>query len=451
MSQKTPSAQLLVADGAGGMRTVEDHRFSDGAWPISFVVDSPDAPKWMAHLHAECESRGWLQSGITQIDAEESSGSLSLRVSGGETAPILAIAWEKLRDKCLLVRAAPSSDPELLIEVARKFFAAVDARVTCNTVLREHRRTWLTYDVLPWRGELWLDCDLRLGPPSKHPDTLFGPQIVAIDAMVEGIGSQGVNTAFATKLSHLRIFLSVVIGARFDVVKWSNGWMYETDEKGQVIDCRVATLGYVETASSPGFPVVGSAPAIERRAVSRPGIGKIGVTIGICADMTERWVPEDINALWLLFSSLAHHKREQFVKAGNAYLIAQSLWPEQRTAHASFLVVACEALKPTGRRFDGINVYDVVESLVGPGAGESLRALSVRPQEVRSGHFHRGNLLAGELGALLLSDPFHDPSFDEMLRVLAKYARVCLIEWLRCNGEYPLLKLSRSNNPNHSF
>ena len=358
---------------------------------------------------------------------------------------MLAIAWEKLRDKGLIVRAAVSSDPELLIEVAREFFAAVDARVTSNTVLREHRRAWLTYDVLPWRGELWLDHDLRLGPPSKHPDTLFGPQIVVVDAMVEGIGFQGVNAAFATKLTHLRIFLGVVLGGHFEVMKLSNGWMCETDEEGHFIGCRVATLGYVETASAPGFPIVGSAPVIERRAVARPGIGTLGVTIGICADMTERWVPEDIEALWALFSSLSDDKREQFVKAGNAYLIAQSLWPEQRTAHASFLVVACEALKPIGRRFNGMNVYDVVESLVGAGAGESLRTLSVRPQAVRSDHFHRGDLLAGELGALLLSDPFHDPSFDEMLGALATHARVCLIEWLRCSGEYPLLKLPRSN------
>ena len=90
-------------------------------------------------------------------------------------------------------------------------------------------------------------------------------------------------------------------------------------------------------------------------------------------------------------------------------------------------------------------VRNTLESLVGAGAGESLRTLSVRPQAVRSDHFHRGDLLAGELGALLLSDPFHDPSFDEMLGALATHARVCLIEWLRCSGEYPLLKLPRSN------
>jgi len=55
---------------------------------------------------------------------------------------------------------------------------------------------------------------------------------------------------------------------------------------------------------------------------------------------------------------------------------------------------------------------------------------------VRSEHFHRGDLLAGELDELLIADPFHDPSFRNMLDLLGMDTRVCLIEWLRQKGEY---------------
>jgi len=91
------------------------------------------------------------------------------------------------------------------------------------------------------------------------------------------------------------------------------------------------------------------------------------VTIGITPEMTERWVPDDTEPLWSLFLGLPNDKRDQFIKAGNAYLIAQTMWPEQPTAYASFLVVACEALKPPGRRYRWMNVYDVVEVFWAPG------------------------------------------------------------------------------------
>ena len=133
-------------------------------------------------------------------------------------------------------------------------------------------------------------------------------------------------------------------------------------------------------------------------------------------------------------------KREHFVRAGNAYVVAQTMWPAQRTTYASFLVVACEALKPARRSSHGMNVYDVVESLAGAGEGARLRAMAVAPQRVRSEHFHRGELLANELGMM---DPFEDPSFDAMLQDLSPLTRVSLIEWLRCKGTYKVVYLPR--------
>jgi hypothetical protein len=152
--------------------------------------------------------------------------------------------------------------------------------------------------------------------------------------------------------------------------------------------------------------------------------------------MNEQWVPADIEQLWNHFVRLPDSRQEQLLRAGNAYLIAKSMWPDQRTAYATFLVVACEALKPIGKRYDQVNAYDVIASLLNPNEAQRLRELSVHPQKVRSGHVHRGELAAGELLPMLVHDPFMDPSFDEMLRTLTAISRLCLIEWLRCGGSY---------------
>ncbi len=136
------------------------------------------------------------------------------------------------------------------------------------------------------------------------------------------------------------------------------------------------------------------------------------------------------------------------MRAGNAYLTALSMWPDHRTAYAVFLVVACEALKPMGRKYKEANIYDVVASLVSPSEAESLRGLSLNPQGVRSKHLHRGELAADELLPDMVNDLFKDPSFDEMLMVLSKISRVCLIEWLRRRGEYKFVRLPRQVRSN---
>ena len=133
--------------------------------------------------------------------------------------------------------------------------------------------------------------------------------------------------------------------------------------------------------------------------------------------------------------------REQLLRAGTDYLNAKSVGPDQRTASAAFLVVACEALKPTGGRYNKLNIYNVIESLLGPNEAKRLRELSVHPQRVRHGHLHRGELVAGELLSMLVRDHFMDPSFDEMLTELSAISRMCLIEWLRCGGSYSVVRL----------
>jgi hypothetical protein len=265
--------------------------------------------------------------------------------------------------------------------VARDFIKATSARQRTGKTLRAHRWELLTYDGLPWRGELWLESELRLGPPSKHPtDALLGPQVLIVDAMVEGIGQRGVNANFQTRLHELRVFLSVVLGLNITSNKVARGWVSDVDEQLRIRDCRFGHVGYVETTKTPEFPSIGTAPPIERREATRPGLGPTG----IWPDMHEQWVPTDIEELWRTFIRLPVAKRDHFLRAGNAHRIARSMWPEQRTAYASFLVVACEALKPIGKRYDNVNVYDVVASLLSSSEAEQLRKHSARPQALPS-------------------------------------------------------------------
>jgi hypothetical protein len=153
--------------------------------------------------------------------------------------------------------------------------------------------------------------------------------------------------------------------------------------------------------------------------------------MGIWPDMFEEWLPDDIESLWEEFKHLPARKRDQLMRAGKAYQVARSMSPDQRTACATFLVVACETLKPTGRRNERKNVYDVITELIGPHEAQRLRDMSPSPQTVRSRHVHRGELAAGELLPNLMNDYFADPSFDEMIDALWSLTRICLIEWLR--------------------
>lgn len=439
MPKQKPSTQIHVADGTGGMRPVLDHRFEAGPWPIEFVIPTKDADSWMAHLDAEMKERGWSASGISQIDVEENSGTLSVHVANGPSPPTLHIVWEKPRGADLCVKARPDGNPIIAVDLAREFIDAINKRAQERITARAHRWDMLTYEGLPWRGELWLGDDIRLGPPSRCPDALIGPQVVIIDAMVEGIGPTGIAANFQTRIQELRIFLGIVLEICAKPVRPKHGWVAQFDEHGRPTACTLQSTGYWEVGPPRTFPVKGSCPPVPREAVTRPGTGRTG----IWPDMSEEWVPADVEELWRAFTALPAAKRENLLHAGNAYLIARSMWPDQRTAYAAFLVVACEALKPTGKRYDKLNVYDVVASLLSPSEAERLRKHSAPPQQVRSKHLHRGELAAGELLPILIQDYFADPSFDEMLGELSRVCRVCLIEWLRRRGEYVVVRASR--------
>ena len=437
MPKQKLRAQIQVADGTGGMQPVADLRFEAGEWPIELYVPAKEAESWMAQLGAEAEERGWNSNSLSHFDAAENSGTRVLRSANGSSPAALEIVWERPRGKELRIRAKPSGNPALSLEVAQDVIKAVAKRMRTGKVLRAHRQTLLTYDGLPWRGELWLDDNLCLGPPSKHSDSLLGPQIVMVHAMVEGIGQWGVTANFQKRVHELRVFLSFVLGVNLKESKFERRWIHEVDAESRVTNCKLGETGYIELSAQAGFPDRGFAPPIERRDVTRPNLGTYGITFY----MYEMWVPGDIEPLWQTFMELAPTKRNHLLRAGNAYLTAQLMWPNQRTAYATFLVVACEALKPIGKKGDGLNVYDVVASLVSKSDAQYLRQLTIHPQQARNKHLHRGELLAGELLPMLFDDYFGDPSFNEMLHILSTVSRMCLIEWLRVEGKYTIVKM----------
>lgn len=438
---RSPDAALHVADGSGGLRPVADHRFGERPWAFDFVIPATEASDWMNHLTAEVEERNWSWSGLSQLDSSANSGSLTLNAHSGQSPPSLEIVWQKLRGKELHVFARTGGEPELDLATAESVLKATEERARRRTTIRNHQRAVLSYHGLPWRGELWLDAATRLGPPSRFPEGLLGPQNILVDMMVDGIGHQGVFANFQRRLQELRIFLAILLGINARPARSEYVWATTIDFTNGQTTFAVVSLGYSESNWPPEFPKPGLSESIERRSFVRPSLGPYGIT----SDMHECWVPADAESLWRQFNDLSPAQKEQLLHAGNAYSIAQSLWPEQRTAYAAFLVVACEALKPAARRYDELNVYDVVASLFSPEEAAALRhAYALHPQGVRSAHVHRGRLEAGELQPLLLSNFFADPSFDEMLRRLTSTARVCLIEWLSRKGVYKVYRLPRT-------
>jgi hypothetical protein len=211
------------------------------------MSDTGNAESWMAHVAAEAEERGWYSSSFSQLEATENSGALSVHTANGPSPATLDIVWERPRGKELRLRARPSGDSALPLDVAQDFINSVSERVRVRKTLRAHRRAFLTYDGLPWRGELWLDADHRLGPPSRHPDTLLGPQVVIVDAMIEGIRQQGVTANFQKCLRELQVFVGFVLGLKLEIIsKFEEGWVPEVDAEGRFTDCRLRIIGYVE-------------------------------------------------------------------------------------------------------------------------------------------------------------------------------------------------------------
>lgn len=439
MAKKKSGVTFSTPDGAGGMRVVSDHRFDPDQWTIKTTIPASKSEEYMAHLNAAAETRGWSISGLGQLNQHESTGSLTLHVVTGQSNESIYISWGKARGGSLSILARATQIGAATDQVAVEFFGEVDSRLRSGKTESTHRRYWLMYDGLPWKGELWLNDRLRLGPPSRFPDTVFGPQAVIVDAMVNGIGRAGIQGEFHRILRDIRLILSPILGIHLERAQWLQTWVPEIDTMNQITGCRIQPVGYTEIGAITGFPVRGSEPAISLEQITRPGLGTYGIEIG----ETELQVPADIEQLWQKFNRLSPELKTQFRGACNAYSLAQPMWHTDRTSFVLYLVVACEALKPAGRQYDKLNIYDVVATFAGTQTAIDLRDLNISPQSVRSKHVHRGILAEDIYSDISLNDPFADPTFDSMVRMLAQLTRICLIEWLRARGSPRFVRLPR--------
>src|SRR5262245_2661639 len=107
-----PTAKIMVPDNSGGMVEVQDRRF-ESDWLIDFDIPREQSDDWFEHLQSQCEMRKWSCSGVTQMEAGENSGTITVHT--GDPPSSLVIVWERRRNGPLRVRAKPVGTPGLSV------------------------------------------------------------------------------------------------------------------------------------------------------------------------------------------------------------------------------------------------------------------------------------------------------------------------------------------------
>lgn len=445
MPKRKSAAQIATADGTGGMVALEDNRFADGPWAVSFEIPATQADVWMEYLYAECDERGWSWTTFGQMEADENSQSITVRTGVPGQAPEITIIWERTQVGPLRVRARITGDPQPAQGLAIEFFDQVNERFQAGAKQRFYRKGYLEYEGLPWRGELWLEDELRLGPPARHAEFLIAPQIITVDAVVRAITWRGANALFESKLEEVSRFLAAVMRRSVHAPQGGNAWVFDKEKRHS----EVRQLAYVEENIPSEMPKQGEHAPAPLRAIARPDL----TWGGIMLSDDEQYLPDDIHDLWRRYVDLAPERQDQFQRVAGILRSARMLWRENKTMSLALKVVACEALKPAGRRYDRLNVYDVVEGLLGEPHARALRGLRFPPQKVRSKHLHRGEVLDSEGIHRLMLSTFRDPTFDEEYRIISQIADAALIEWLRACGTFtaPARRQSRLQRLSHFF
>lgn len=441
MWKAKPKATVMVADGTGRLVQVQDLRFVTAAWPISFDVPTEQADNWLTYLSAEAEMREWSSGGISQIDAKENSGSLTFRDQSGH--PQMDVVWERKPYAPIKVWARPVGAPPLSMDQAKEFIQQVNARSAAAETKRFFQAWHLCYDGLPWRGELWLDDTLRLGPPSRQDERgLVGPRIIIINQYVNAIDNLHAQSVFKVNLRELSVFLTVLLG---QVVKVSSnghrGWTWAPTPRDPP-ECDVRNLEYWEAAMPNDMPPKGQVHSVPFVAVARPDFSLRGID----GSKTELHLPADVVDLWQAFQGLPSDTRRQFLEVGSMWQAALSFSHEYETARFAFMVAACEALKLRAEVYRDHNIYQVVEALLGKTFADSLRQRALRPQDVRSAFLHTGELRGSEFLQHAMMSSYQDPTFDQTQRELWKITHAAIIEWLRRGGSFTMPVKNRKSS-----
>lgn len=440
MPKAKSKAIIMVADGNGGMTRVDDRRFEKDDWPIRFDVPKEEADTWLQYLSAECGRRGWSSGGIGQLEAKENSGSLSIN-TGTPGQAQLALIWERKRGGPIKVRARSAGTPEFPLDQATEFFRQINECSRAGATEQFHRGWQLFYEGLPWRGELWLDDKLRLGPPSQQDErALIGPRIILVNALVNGIDQFHAATIFNVLIREISVFFTVVMGTNVGVSpNGGRGWTWNADSTGQVVHCDIRNLGYWEKQWPTQMPTRGQIQQVPLKAVHRPDFSLRGID----GTQSELHLPEDIVDLWQAFTGLPPDRRRQFLQVGSMWQLALSLGHEYETARFAWMVAACEVLKPPDLQSREHNIYHVVEALLGKPTADLLQEQWFRPQDVRNAHLHRGEFRGSEFVQHAMMSSFQDPTFDQASRELYQIAQAAIIEWLRHRGIFTMQPLRR--------
>jgi hypothetical protein len=363
----------------------------------------------------------------------ENSGSITVNTELGN--PQLAVVWERRRNGPIAVRAR--SLGSLPLPETRDFFDQIMERCRSGATDRVYRRGSLQYWGLAWRGELWLDDTVRLGPPSRHDErSVTGPRIVHADAMLDIINPTDVPHVLRQRFEELSAFLSVMMTDDVLVEVQGRAW---TSTQGAA-DCAVRNLGYYETENPTQMPQRGACRSMPLWPLDGPPAGIDGIT-------NELSLRADVIELWTIYSALPVDRQRQFLQVAAKFQEAMIHWKDRRTLSFALMVVACEGLKP---KLHEHNVYHVIEALLGKATAERLRQQLFPPQSVRSTHLHTGEFHSSEFLQRTFMPSYEDPTFDEKQRELTKITQQAIVEWLRRRGKFAMPMLKRRKTARRS-
>src|SRR5215472_14817534 len=268
---------VMLAGTQGDMKQTTDRRFEEREWPIQVKIEATEhADSWFTYMSSEATARGWNSGGMAQLDAQENSGSHTVHMKIGADIHELVIVWDRTKGGPLTLRASAEGDEPLT--AAREFIDLVTSK--CKARVREafYVRGQVEYSGLPWRGEMWLDDSLRLGPPTIQEEKyLLAPRIIIVDALVPGVDRMDAGAAFALLRRELSAFLSVVLRVNVQEPRWEQAWVFDDVTKPETSAIR--HLGYLEAEVLTALPPRGGAPPAPLRFVARPDFSLHGISM----------------------------------------------------------------------------------------------------------------------------------------------------------------------------
>jgi hypothetical protein len=404
-------------------------------------VPSDEAEVWFGALEHLTEN---LNLHFSQISRNTASGNAGVfEISRTSALSDFQFVWRKNRNEPLLLYmlSAPSTVPEGLD--IKAILGSIDVKSVPQHRVAAHRNGQVEFNGKKWDGEYWLDNNIRLGPPSiqfedaiEEPDTLYsnGPRIVMVDALMPSFGQIDWSSRFKVLCEEIALFLTIVTGQLFNVPKQELKWLLPLPVRSTTTIA--GWTGYFDPTPANVMPDRGSDKPLPTYDATRPDLTPLtseyppGNTTSL---------PADTSVLWASFRSLDERKRTQFKRSAAKFQEALYVWNLRISLSFALCIVACEALKPSGKVADKENARDVIKRYLGDKIAAELDQLfevstlmsATKATQVRNKHLHRGELFGDEFRARLATQSFSDPTFSMAERQMRLITQAVLIEWLR--------------------